>query len=118
MTNTAPFSTSNAGTKPRPVLTTAVWTLSLTSLIAAGLVATALVFMASSLEPADIVSSGVEAWTDALKACAGFLVVLCISVLELRLWHSRRFSALGLALTLAQVFVTGWACVMIYQDYV
>ena len=118
MTQIVPSQTSNAVMRQRPLLTALVWSMSLLSLVAAGVVATALVFMASSLDPTEIISSGVEAWTDALKACGGFVALVCISALAIRLWHSRRFAGLGLALTIAQALVTGWACIRIYQDYV
>jgi hypothetical protein len=118
MTQIIPDASAYAARKPSSLLTAAVWSLSLASLVAAGIVATGLVIMASSLDPTDVITSGIEAWTEALEACAGFVALVCVSAVALRLWHSRRFAAVGFTLAVAQALITGWACVMIFRDYV
>ena len=80
-------------------------------------ITTATVFMAASLDPTELVTAGVDAWTDASKAVAAFVGLVVVAVLGLRLWHTARFKALGAALTLAEVGVVGWACVVFVREY-
>ena len=97
--------------------TVAVWSATLLSLLVGGLIAVEFGFMASSLDPTDLLVSGTAPWTDALIAVGAFLGLLVAGALGLRLWHSRRFRVLGLILVLAEVAGTAWACATVYAEY-
>ncbi len=101
----------------RSAATIAVWCLALLGVAIAASIATAMVFMASSLDPSELVTTGVDAWTEALKAVAAFAGLVVVAVLGLSLWHTARFKPLGALLTLAEVGAVAWACAVFYREY-
>lgn len=107
----------NARERRRHVATALVWTAALGSITILGLIAAAFVFMATSMEPTDLITDGVQGWTDALSACAGFAGMLIVTVLALRLWHTERYHPAALVLTGLDIAVAAWACVTVYSDY-
>ena len=101
----------------RTAFTAAIWTLSLASLGLAGVIAGGLALIAFSLDPSDIITAGLEPYTDALIAAGAFLALLVVTLLSLRLWHSVRFRVASVILTFAEVACVGWACARVYRDY-
>ena len=101
----------------RFALTIAMWCAALLGVAVAASLATALVFMASSLDPTDLVTSGVDAWADALKAVAAFAGLVVVAALGLRLWHTARFQAVGALLMLVELGGAAWACAVFYREY-
>ncbi len=101
----------------RAAATVAIWCACLLGVAVAASIATAMVFMAGSLDPTELVTTGVDAWTDALKAVAAFAGLVVVAVLALSLWHTARFKAFGAVLTLAELGVVGWACAVFAREY-
>lgn len=101
----------------RTAATVAVWCACLLGVAVAASIATAVVFMASSLDPTEMVTNGVDAWTDALKAMAAFVGLVVVAVLALRLWHTARFRVVAVVLTLAELGAVGWACAVFAHEY-
>ena len=99
------------------VATVAIWCACLLSVAVAASIATAMVFMAGSLDPTDLVTTGLDAWGDALKSVAAFAGLVVVTVLALSLWHTVRFKAVAAVLTLAQLGVVGWACAVFAREY-
>ena len=97
--------------------TLAVWLVSSVNLLAAGLIAAEFVFMATSLDPTEILTVGTEPWTDALLAAAAFAGLVVATVLSLGLWHRGRLRTLALLLTAAETGAVVWACVKVYNEY-
>ena len=98
-------------------VTAGVWIVSLLSLSMGGLIAAEFIFMATSLDPTEIITAGTEPWTDALEAGGAFTGLIAATVLGLALWHTARFKIVGLLLTIAEVGAVAWACVRVYTDY-
>lgn len=101
----------------RTAATIAVWCAGLLSVAVAASIATTMVFMAGSLDPTELVTTGIDAWTDALKAVVAFAGLLVVAVLALSLWHTARFKAVAAVLTLAEVGAVGWACAFFAREY-
>ena len=101
----------------RTAATVAVWCACLLGIAVAASIATAVVFMASSLDPTEMVTTGLDAWTDALKAAAAFAGLVVVAVLALRLWHTARFKVIAVMLTLVQLGAVGWACAVFAREY-
>lgn len=101
----------------RAVLTALVWIVSMTSLGLAALIVVAFIFMATSMDPSELIAAGTETWTDAAMAIAAFTGLLAMTALSLGLWHSARFRAVGLVLTAAEAGCVVWACTKIYSEY-
>ena len=101
----------------RSAATVVVWCAALLALAVAASIATAMVFMAASLDPTDMVTTGIDAWTDALKAGGAFAGLVVVVVVALRLWHTARFKTLGALLTLAAVASVAWACTVFVREY-
>ena len=99
------------------VVTAGIWIVSLLSLSLGGLIAAEFIFMATSLDPTQIITAGTEPWTDALEAGGAFAGLVAATMLGLALWHTTRFKIIGLLLTIAEVGAVGWACVRVYNDY-
>ena len=98
-------------------LTPLIWILSLATLLIAGVVATVFVFMATSVDPSDLVTDGLQSWDDALMAVAAFAGLLVATIVGLKLWHTVRFKIVGAMLTVADVVLVGWACLRVYGEY-
>lgn len=101
----------------RGALTIGVWTISLLSVLAGGALATAFGFMAAGMDPSDIIANGTQPWTDALWATAGFIGLVVVTMLSLRLWHTIRFKPVGLILTVLEAGAVAWACAKVYAEY-
>lgn len=101
----------------RAALTAGIWIAALASLTLGGLIAVEFIFMATSLDPTEIVSGGTEPWTDALTAAVAFAGLAVATALGLTLWHTARFKVAGLILTIAEVVGVAWACAKVYKDY-
>ena len=97
--------------------TATIWCACLLALAVAASIAAATVFMAGSLDPSQLVTSGIDAWTDAAKAVAALAGLAVVAALGLRLWHTARFKAIGALLTLAEVGAVAWACVAFGREY-
>ena len=101
----------------RSAATIAVWCAALVGVAIAAAIATTMVLMASSLDPSELVTTGADAWTDALKAVATFAGLVVVAVIALRLWHTARFKTFGALLTLAEIGGVAWACALFYREY-
>ncbi len=101
----------------RRAATIALWSAALLGLLVAGTLAAGMMVVATSLDPAELVSGGVEAWTDALEAVAAFAGLCLVAVGGIGFWHTARFKALGVVLTLAEVGAVAWACAFVYREY-
>ena len=97
--------------------TAAVWSVALATLGVAALLATSFGLMAAALDPTEIVTAGIEPWTNAALAALAFGAVTITTVLSLVLWHSRRLWSLGAAMAVLQEGVVGWACARFYAEY-
>ena len=73
--------------------------------------------MAASLDPTEMVTTGLDAWTDALKALAAFAGLVVVAVLALKLWHTARFRVVAVVLTLVELGAVGWACAIFAREY-
>ena len=101
----------------RAAWTVGVWTVSLLSLAVAGLVAAIFILIALSLDPTDIITAGIEPWTDAAVAACAFTGLALVTALSLRLWYSARFWAVGVVLTVAEAGGVAWTCARVYNEY-
>lgn len=101
----------------RGALTATVWILALASVTMAALIAAAFVFMATSLDPTDLIAAGTEPWTAAATAVLIFVGLAALTVLSLSLWHSDRFKIVGLLLALAAAGYVSWDCATVYTEY-
>jgi hypothetical protein len=101
----------------RKILTACIWIVALASLVVGGLIATMFMLIATSLDPTDIVTAGVEPWTDALDAGLAFVALVVATALGLFLWHSARFKFAGLLTTLAVAACVAWTSVQVYHEY-
>ena len=107
----------NSEMAPTRLATLAVWGLSLATLVVAGVLAAAFALMAASLNPEDMVSAGVEPWTNAAVAIAALAAVVVTTALCLALWHATRLRALGAAISVLQAGAVLWASVWFYSEY-
>jgi hypothetical protein len=98
-------------------LTAAIWTIALGTLLIGGSLATVFVFMATSIDPTDLATDGLQSWNDAGMAVAAFAGLLVATLVGLRLWHGVRFKILGAILLLASAVLVGWACLRVYTEY-
>ena len=73
--------------------------------------------MATSMDPIEMATNGLDPWTDALVAIAGFVGLGISTAMALRLWHSVRFKAVGLLLTAMDVGCVAGAGVWFYREY-
>ena len=105
--------------RPRPssVLTRLMWAVSLACVILGGAIAGLFVLMASSLEPTDLLSDGVEPYTDAAIAAGAFVGLVLAAAAGLLAWHSVRFRAIGVVLTACEVGLVAWGSLRVYNDY-
>ena len=101
----------------RVAATVAGWGAALLAVGVAASIAGAMVFMAASLDPSEVVTTGIDAWTDAMKAVAASAGLVVVAILGLGLWHTARFKVAGAALTLAEVGAVAWACAAFYREY-
>ena len=101
----------------RRAATITLWSAAVLGLLVAGSLAAGSVVIATSLDPTEVVTSGVEAWTDALEAVAAFAGLCVVALLGVGLWHTARFKALGAIFTLAEVGAVAWACAFVYREY-
>ena len=97
--------------------TAGMWTLSLATLGVAGLLASSFALMAASLDPAEMISAGIEPWTNAAEAAAGFAALVATTAVALFLWHSARFRALGLIVAVLQACAVAWASLQFFNEY-
>ncbi len=97
--------------------TLAVWSLSLATLAVAGVLAAAFALMAASLDPEEMVTTGVEPWTNAAVAVAAVAAVIVTTALGLALWHTARLRILGAAISVLQAGAVLWACLWFYSEY-
>lgn len=93
------------------------WIFALGLLCMAGLLAGGIVLIPLSLDPGEIILAGADPWTEAAEAAGAFAVAAGMTALSLRLWHSARFRAAALLLTLVQLGAVAWACRIFYTDY-
>ena len=101
----------------RAALTVMVWIVSLLSLMAAGLIATTFLYMATSMDPTELISVGIAPWTEALQAALAFIGIAAATVLTLVLWHRTRFKVVALILAALQAGCVAWGCVYLYTEY-
>jgi hypothetical protein len=101
----------------RKPFTIGLWALATVSILIAGLIPAGALLIATSLDPSEMIMSGIEPWTDALIASGAFLALLGFTLFSLWLWHSLRFRVLGALLVLAQAAAVVWAWTWVYEDY-
>ena len=98
-------------------LTVGIWLVSCAALGVAGVMALMFGFMVTSMDPSEMITSGIEPWTNALMAAGAFLALAIVAAIALRLWHSRRFKLVGLVLTAVEVCAVAWASVWMAREY-
>lgn len=102
----------------RVALTILVWIATLACLSIAAAVAALFVFIATSLDPAQMITAGTDPWVNAILAVLGFLGIALLAALGLKLWHSARLWPVGLVFVALQVAGVVWACLLVYNEYV
>ena len=110
---------SRRGLTPRrwQILTAAIWAVSLTYLVVAGLVAAEFVLMPVSLDMSELLTAGSQPWRDAAIAAVAFTALLVLAAISLRLWHTVRFRTIAWALTLLDLVAVGWFGYVVLRDY-
>ena len=76
-----------------------------------------LFFMATSLDPAEMIRSGADPWTTALVATGVALAMLVAAAIGLRLWHTQRFRPAGAAFVALELAYAGWTLIDFYREY-
>ena len=104
-------------TAPSRLATAAVWSVLLATLALAGVLATTFAFMAASFDPEDVVTAGLEPWTNAAIAVAALAGVIVTTALGLASWHAGRLRVLGAAISVVQAGAVLWACLWFYSEY-
>jgi hypothetical protein len=94
-----------------------VWTLALLVVVVAGLLATQFVLMATSLDPTDLITVGLEPWQNAVLACVAFIGVAIVTIASLFLWHRKHAKVWGAVLLVVQGVALVWICVGVYREY-
>ncbi len=101
----------------KSALNAILWLTASLSLIVGGLIATAFVLMATSLDPFDMISVGTEPWVNAAIAVGAFIGLVASTVLGLMMWRSQRLKICGAILIAVQVALVVKACAMVYAEY-
>ena len=97
--------------------TFAIWIASCATLAVAATIAVLFVMMATSMDPTEMVTTGIEPWRDAAYAAAAFVGLCVATALALGLWHSRRFRILGGVLTALDVCCVVWIGAWTWREY-
>lgn len=100
----------------RATLTIFIWIAVITAVSGAAAIAVLFATMATSLDPTQVISAGLEPWWDAGLAALAAVGALVVGALALRLWHSR-FAPVGAVLACAEIAGLVWACAWIYGEF-
>ncbi len=101
----------------RPILTAAIWAISIGCLLVAGGIAVLFAMMPVSLDIGEMINAGAEPWRDAAIAVAAFVGFALASALSLRLWHGMRFRALAWTIALAEAALAAWSSAVVMREY-
>lgn len=100
----------------KPFATFAVWAVSLSCLLAGGLLATPFMMMPVSLDFGEMLAGGAEPWREAAYAIGAFTALAIAVVLGLWCWYRGRLSVAWI-FAAGETLAVGWCGWMVYRDF-